>query len=220
MKTQMLIILTLLLALASVPVKSANSAYVKKMKSTLDQMYDAKTVQEYMSVANTFSVIANVETDEWLPLYYHANTYVNLIYIDQNADNDKKEEYLKIARTSVEKLLESHPDEVEVQVLDGWYWISRIGLKPMIYGMIYMGNYNSAIERALKIEPDNPRAIFLHLSNKIGKAEWFGNDISEYCVDVNYLNDYWDEYERKTELHPIWGREGIQSQVAKCSATD
>ena len=220
MKTQILIIVALLMALASVPVKSANPAYVKKMKNTLDQMYEAKTVEEFVSVANTFAVIANVETDEWLPLYYHANTYVNLIYIDQNAGDEKKEEYLKIARTSIEKLLETHSEEVEVQVLDGWYWINRIGLKPMIYGMIYMGNYNSAIERALKIEPDNPRAIFLHLSNKIGKAEWFGNDISEYCADVYDLYEHWDDYNRKTELHPNWGREGIQSQVVKCQAAE
>ncbi len=218
MKTQMLILLALLLTLADIPAQSAGPAYIRKMKTTLDQMHKAQTLQEHVAVANTFSVIAQTEPDEWLPRYYHAHLHIMMIYVDNEATDDVKEKYLATARESVLSLLDTHPEEAEVQALDGWYWISRIGLKPMVYGMLYIGNYNSAIERALKLEPENPRARFLDLSNKIGKAEWFGSDISEYCAEVDFLMDHWDDYEIKSELHPTWGKQGLQSQADKCRA--
>lgn len=195
---------------------AGNPAYTKKMKETLEVMHAAQSAAEFTEVANSFTRISNIAKEEWLPLYYHANIYINMIYVDKEADNEQKEKYLAIARKSVEQLLATHSNEVEVQVLDAWYWISRIGLKPMVYGMLYIGKYSSAIERALAIEVNNPRAIFLDLSNKIGKAEFFGNDISEYCVDVKKLYYNWEDYQRKSELHPIWGKDGLASHLEKC----
>lgn len=215
MKTQ-IIIISLLLAWTNITVQAGNPSYVLKMTETLETMRAAKSLAEHIKAANTFTMIAGVARDEWLPLYYHANIYINLIYVDTLADNDQKEKYLEIAKVSIDKMLESNPGEAEVQALDGWYWISRIGLRPMVYGMLYIGNYSSAIERSLAIEPENPRAIFLDLSNKIGKAEFFGSDISEYCVDVNALYDRWDSYVPKSELHPTWGKDGLGWQRQKC----
>lgn len=213
MKRSILIIACLTITISTY---AGSTAYTKKMKETLETLSAAKSVSEYIEVANTFTRISNIAKDEWLPLYYHANIYINMIYVDKEAEESQKEKYLAVARKSVEQLLETHSHEVEVQVLDAWYWISRIGLRPMVYGVLHIGKYSSAIERALAIEATNPRAIFLDLSNKIGKADFFGNDISEYCIDVKELYQNWDNYQRKSELHPIWGKDGLEGQMQKC----
>lgn len=218
MKNQALLIVLLVIVflLSWITSRAENPVYLKKMNETLVEMNTAQSVSDYIATANTFERIASVSDTEWLPLYYHAYIYIQLINEDKNATEDQKEEYIAIARESVDKLLISHPKEVEVQVLDAWCWINRIGLRPMVYGMLYIGNYSEAIERAYAVEQNNPRAIFLDLSNKIGKAEFFNSDISEYCEQAHFLFENWDDYARKSDLHPVWGKEGVKYQLSKC----
>ncbi len=210
------LLITLLFAMTTSLALGVGTAYEKKMKETIETMRSSKTPEEFIKTANTFSMIASTAKEEWLPLYYRAHIYVNLVYMDSEADKDKKAEYLAVARESLDKLLERHAGEVEVQVMESFYWITRINQSGIAAGMIYMGNYTSAIDRALALEPGNPRARFQDLANKIGKAEFFKSDISEYCVEMRKLYETWDEYSAKSELHPTWGKETTKGHLGKC----
>jgi len=210
------IISIILLSVTLFTARAENPTFVNKMKSTIAALDSCKTVLDFVNTANTFDRISKMAPDEWLPLYYNAYINVILMYIDTAATSDDKDKYLEIAGKSVDKLLELNPDESEVQSIYAFYLISKIGTNPMVYGILYMGRYNKAIEKSLELEPENPRARYMAISAKVGKAQFFGNDVSEFCPEITALNDTWYDYTPKSDIHPTWGRYSMDDLMKNC----
>ena len=47
----------------------SDEAYEKAMHQSIDQLYQAKSIPEYIEVANQFERISTHEKGEWMPLY-------------------------------------------------------------------------------------------------------------------------------------------------------
>ncbi len=75
---------------------------------------------------------------------------------------------------------------------------------------------HTAIARALAIEPNNPRALFLRISNEMGNASFFGSDTAPICEEAAELLESWDAYELKSPIHPNWGRSETEGIVRGC----
>ena len=208
-------IITVLLA-STISARAGDSKFTSAMLAGISQMNEANTTEQRIQVANKFRIIALHAQGEWLPYYYHALIYTNLIYNDAEADDDQKEKYLDIAEESVEILLEINPDDSEVQVLYANYPINLISLKPFVYGMLYMGKYNKAIKKSLDLNPDNPRARYMELSARYGKAQFFGEDLTVFCPDIAALKVYISEQKPVSGLHPSWGINEVAWMEKSC----
>lgn len=189
--------------------------YYVNMGENLQGFASCSTVEDYQDLANKFKVIASVEKEEWLPLYYEAHCYILMSFMDQ-AGPDRRDSYLEMASKLVDKMNELAPDEAEVAVMTAFYHTGYLVIDPPQRAMSTSPLINAAIAKALVIEPDNPRAVFLRISNEMGTASFFGEDTSAYCEQAIQLLEDWDSYERPSPIHPNWGKNEIEGIVRGC----
>jgi len=189
--------------------------YYQKMGETIQGFSTCTTVDDFQDLANKFRVIANVEKEEWLPLYYEAQCYVQISFMG-NLSAQEKDSYLDKASSVIESMTELAPDEAEVQVMTAFYYTGSLVVNPPQRAMSTTPLIHAAIAKALALEPNNPRAIFLRISNEMGTASYFGEDVSEYCTQATELLENWDSYELKSPIHPNWGKGEVDGIVQSC----
>jgi len=189
--------------------------YYQKMGETIQGFNTCTTVDDFQDLANKFRVIANVEKEEWLPLYYEAQCYVQISFMG-NLSAQEKDSYLEKASSVIESMTELAPDEAEVQVMTAFYYTGSLVVNPPQRAMSTTPLIHAAIAKALALEPNNPRAIFLRISNEMGTASYFGEDVSEYCTQATELLENWDSYELKSPIHPNWGKGEVDGIVQSC----
>ncbi len=189
--------------------------FQQAMGKTLAGYADCKTIEDFQGLANKFDRIANAEKAEWLPLYYHAHCYIIMSFMEQS-DMAKKDEYLDVAETSVNKMIEMVPDESEVYALKAFMLTARLVVDPMTRGQEYGILSGQAVGKALGLNPDNPRAKYINISNEMGTAQFFGSDVSKYCVQAKELLENWDEYKPVSPIHPNWGKDQVEGIVESC----
>jgi hypothetical protein len=112
--------------------------------------------------------------------------------------------------------MEKAPYEAEVEVLKAFCLTGSLVVNPPQRAMSTTPLIHSALAKALAIEPNNPRAIFMRISNEIGTARYFGNDTGALCEEARVLLENWDKYELKSPIHPNWGKEDAEGIVKGC----
>lgn len=210
MKKLTLFIVAFCFALSS---SMANEKYIQKMGETLEKLNKSSNIEEMQEVANTFRNIANVEKEEWLPLYYEAQCYILMSFMDRSGAKDT---YLDQAETYIEKMLEQVPEEAEAYVLQAFYHTGRLVVNPPERAMSTGPLVSQSLGKALSLDPGNPRALFIKLSNEIGTAQYFGTDTAPLCKQAQELLANWDSHELRSPIHPAWGKDQVEEIVRNC----
>ncbi len=217
MKTVTTVITVLFISLN---LSAQSEIYFQKMGEALAGFSTIESSKDYISVASNFERISNVETEQWLPLYYHAQCFVLMSFVDQDADGEKKDSYLDIAEASINKMIVLVPEESEVYALQSFMYTARIVINPMERGMIYSQKSGQSIQKSLALKSSNPRAKYLKLSNEIGMADFFGQETSQYCDEVSVLLEGWDDFKPESEIHPSWGKDMVAGIVESCESSE
>jgi len=191
----------------------ANEKYLQKMGETLEKLNKSSSIEEMQEVANTFRNIANVEKEEWLPLYYEAQCYILMSFMDRSGAKDT---YLDQAETYIEKMLELVPEEAEAYVLQAFYHTGRLVVNPPERAMSTGPLVSQSLGKALSIDQGNPRALVIKLSNEIGTAQYFGTDTAPMCKQAQDLLANWDSHELRSPIHPAWGKDQVEEIVRNC----
>jgi len=212
MKKFTLILAVLFVSLVS---KAQKPVYFQTMGETLGQYANCQSVADFQALGNKFEMIANAEKGEWLPLYYHAQCYVLMSFMEQG-DGAKKDGYLDVAEKSVNKLMEMVPGEAEVFVLQAFYLTGRLVVNPMERGQEYSGLVGQANGKALAIDPTNPRAKMMKIQMDMGSAPYMGIDPKSFCPAAKELLAGWDNFKPKSPIHPNWGKDQVEGIVKGC----
>ena len=209
--------ITLVLAVVFVGLVSTAQKpdYYQAMGESLGQYATCKSVADFQALGNKFQMIASAEKTEWLPLYYHAQCYILMSFIEQG-DAAKKDSYLDVAEKSVNKLIEMAPGEAEVFVLQAFYLTGRLVVNPMERGQEYGGLVAQANGKALALDPSNPRAKLMKIQMDMGSARFYGTDPKSFCPQAKELLASWDNFKPKSPIHPNWGKEQVEGIVKGC----
>ena len=209
--------ITLILAVVLVSIVSMaqKPEYYQAMGETLGQYATCKSVADFQALGNKFEMISNVEKGEWLPLYYHAQCYIIMSFMEPT-DAAKKDSYLDIAEKSVTKLIEMAPEEAEVFVLQAFYLTGRLVVNPMERGQEYGGLVGQATSKAQALDPTNPRAKMMKIQMDMGSAPFMGLDPKSFCPEAKELLASWDDYKPKSPIHPNWGKDQVEGIVKGC----
>ena len=206
-------ITTLLLALFITTAQA--DGYKEAMTEALQAFAECQTVDDYKAAANTFQRIAHAEPNAWLPLYYHAHCYI-LMGFRPSEGAEKQDAYLDEAQKSIDRMLEINELESEIYTLQSLLHTARLVIDPMSRGQKMMVASGQAIRKALALNPENPRAQYMLLSNEVGTARFFGKDASDYCDRINQLYANWDALNQVEELHPAWGKGQVAGLKKNC----
>jgi hypothetical protein len=192
-----------------------DSLYLAMMEENVLKTDTAKTQGEWLSIANTMERIANTETLQWYPAYYASLSYVMTGLFTEN----KKEQsaYYDKALVWIEKC-EKIPgiDSSEVLVLKSQVWSMQISLQPSKLGRTLGPLADAALNQAMKINPNNPRAYMLRAQNLYYTPAMFGGDKVKACEDFKTAKEKFDTFVPKDKLAPRWGLYYVMSMLGEC----
>ena len=208
------IILSLAVVLISLVSMAQKPEFFKAMGETLGQYATCKNVADFQELGNKFQVIANAETKEWLPLYYHAHCYIIMSFMEQDAA--KKDSYLDVVEKSIEKMIGLAPNESDVFALQSFYFTARLVVKTMERGQKFISLSGQAVGKALALDPTNPRAKLIKLQGDMGAAKFYGTDPKSFCPQAKELLVNWDNFKPKSPIHPKWGKDQVAGIVNGC----
>ena len=207
-------LLTVFTLLFSISLLANDSAYTKAMGNALTQFGEAQTIADLQMTANSFARISNVTPEDWLSPYYESQCYVLISFREK--ETAKKDEYLDKAQKILNPLLNSQATNSEVFALQSLLYTARLTVDPMTRGQEYMALSSGAYQRSLALNPTNPRALYLQLSNEVGMAQFFGEDVSRYCDRIHELYSHWDEFNVGERFYPNWGINQLEDLMQNC----
>ena len=190
----------------------ANEAYQKAMTQSIEKLDQAKTIPDYMEVANQFERISNIEKSEWLPLYYASFAYILISF--QETDNAKKDAVLDQAQKYLDQAMALSPNESELFLLQGFLYPSRITVDPMNRGMALMPEMNKSLDKALELNPDNPRVYYLRATMTFHTPEAYGGGAAKALPLYQTAEEKFRIFKPESELSPNWGK-GINETELK-----
>lgn len=209
MKTSIIILAMILLSVFG----KANDVYQKAMSQSIDKLFQSQTIQDYVDVANQFERISSIEKQEWLPFYYASFSYIMISF--HEADNTKKDQYLDQAQKYLDQAMAIEPNESELYMLQGFLYPSRINIDPINRGMAYMGKMNAALDKALTLNPDNPRVYYLRATMTYHMPEAYGGGAVKALPLFQTAAEKFMIFKPKTKLSPNWGKEMNDAELKK-----
>ncbi len=189
--------------------------YVEAMKKNIDLVYKATSISELQTAINGFQRIVSVEKNKWEPHYYTAFGYIMIASRDSVAD--RRDQALDMALDALSKASEISSSESEIVTLQGFVQLIRINIDPMSRGSQFAGLAMQYFQAALKLNPDNPRALAMLAQLQFGTARFFGSSTEEACATTAAALVKFDTFKSENPLAPQWGRSMTEKLKAGCN---
>ena len=162
----------------------------------------------------TFERIASVEKTNWLPNYYVA--FINTIDVFGANDKTKIPAMLTKAQDAIDNATVISPNNPEIMVVQAMLYTAILVQDPMTngqkYGALAMEQYN----KALIIDPKNPRVLFSKAEFEIGGAKYWGTDTKPMCQAIAKSIELFANFKPETPFHPSWGLDRAQQALISC----
>ena len=186
--------------------------YEQGMKNASILWQEGKTKE----AAAIFERIAAAEPETWLPNYNIALLNVT------SAFNPKfKEEVpslLEKAQLALDKELSKDAENAELLVVQALIYTGYIVQDPMTNGMLYSDKVMQTYNKALQLEPNNPRVVAGKAEFEMGGAKYFGGDIKAMCAEIDRAINLFATFKPESPLHPNWGLERAIQIQKECSS--
>lgn len=191
---------------------NVQNQYQEAILSAIETMNNnSESVSGLQGAANTFERISMNEANEWLPLYYASYSYILMSY--QEPDLSRKDMYLDRAQKFLDKAFEIDENESELYVLQAFLYPSRITVDPVSRGMEYMPLIDQNLDKAINLNPDNPRSYFLRAFITLNLPEAMGGGEEAAKPIFELANEKFSSFIPATDMSPDWGKESNQSEL-------
>lgn len=153
--------------------------------------------------ANQFERLANFRKTDWLPLYYHALCLIQYSWAASPAD---RETALKAAETSIKSAQALSADNCELVALEGYLYQGMIMINPMTNGAVYGPKSAMTLQKAMQLDPNNPRPPYLLGQNIYFTPEMYGGGMERARPYLEKAKALFDTFKPASDLHPNWGK--------------
>ncbi len=187
--------------------------YKDAMSSSIEKLFRSKTISEYLEVAGQFERISQTEKNEWLPLYYATYAHIMITFIEK--DNTKKDDFLDQGQKYLDQAMVIQPNESELYALQGFLYPTRINIDPLKRGIKYVGKMKAALEKAVALNPENPRAYFLQAQMTLNMPKFIGGGAAKALPLFQTAEEKYRVFKPKTDLSPNWGKEINAAELKK-----
>ncbi|MCF6132582.1 tetratricopeptide repeat protein [Flavobacterium wongokense] len=190
---------------------SAQTQYEQGMGKAMQLWGEGKNSE---AVA-TFERIASVEQTNWLPNYYIA--FINTIETFGTKDKEKAAALISKAQDALDNATAISPNNTEIMVVQAMLYTAILVQDPMAngqkYGALAMEQYN----KALIIDPKNPRVVFSKAEFEIGGAKYWGTDTKPMCEAIAKSLELFANFKPESQFHPSWGADRAKQALENCN---
>ena len=206
-------ILVLVLFLCSLGMHAQDGAYQQAMGEAMGTFAKAQSAEDFKTSANTFARIAAASKGEYLPDYYAAlSLIIESFYVQDGGERDQLADQ---AMKYIEAAEAISPKNVELEVLRGHALTAKMVVDPATRGQQYSPMIAQHYGKAMKMDPQNPRAMALMARNDLGFAQFFGSDPSAACAMASKSIALFDA-ETPKGFEPRWGKDVAMEVAGAC----
>lgn len=208
------IALLLSLAISCSAFSQDNKKYEDAMKRNLVMMDTAMAASTQQLLTNSFERIANAEKNKWLPYYYAAYTATRMIYVMD--DKTQVDAVLDKAQGFIDKADSLSPDNSEIYAVKGFVLSGRIMVNPMTRGAQYGPQSGAMLEKAIQLNPENPRPYLLKGTSAFFTPPAFGGGKDKAAVLLQTSLDKYKTFKPADAISPNWGEKRAESLLEQC----
>lgn len=208
MKTLLIIIAFLMCG----SIHAQSPQYATAMKENIDKMNPWSEAPQ--TLAANFERIAQAEQSQWLPYYYAA--YATIIQSFTQQAMDIKDKTLDHAQDLLDAVVSLHPDSSECLVLQGLLYTARLQADPMGRGAEFSVKANAAFDKAMKLNPENPRAYYLKGTVVLNTPDFYGGGKAVAKPILTTAIAKYEAFKPASPLSPSWGKQDCEKQLAAC----
>ena len=179
----------------------ADGKYEQQMGNAM-QLWGENKTTEALAI---FERVASVEKGEWIPDYYVS--LICTIDIFNKSKNKQAQLLLEKAKSALKNAMHKSPDNAELYSLKAFILTAEITMDPMMNGQRLSSQVIENYQKALQIDADNPRALYLLADYQIHMAQMFGGDTSKYYAQLEKAIEKFNTFKKPAAFYPDWGRE-------------
>lgn len=162
----------------------------------------------------TFERIASVEKTNWLPNYYIA--FIGTINAFGTKDKATATALINRSQQAIDEATLISPNNPEIMVVQAMLYTAILLQDPMNNGQKYGALVTEQYNKALAIDPNNPRAVFSKAEFEIGGAKYWGTDTKPMCAAIAKSIELFANFKPQSQFHPSWGADRAAEKLKEC----
>lgn len=202
------------LSIMFLTVNAQNKKYVKTMEKNIASIDTCNSQASFQKLANTFERIASAEKKEWLPLYYAADCYILIGYMEK--DNQKMDEYFTKAQGFTDRADSLSPKNSEIYTMRSWVLSAMIGVNPMIRGAKLGPESGMWLEKAIEMDKTNPRPYYMKGQSAMYTPAMWGGGKDKAVVHFEKALELFKTFKPASSIAPNWGEKQTKESLAEC----
>ena len=196
-----------LFVLFSISIQAQSAKYEKAMKQGLEQLNTAQSIEDFQQAANHFERITSVEETQWLPAYYFAYSHMMMATLNmQEQQMSTCQAHLDQAQAILDKTMKIAPDESELFALQGFIYQGRIWEDPQSKGAQFSPLSHEVLDKAIQLDPENPRAYYLKGQVVFYTPEFWGGGAENALPLLEKALEKFNAAKAENGLSPVWGK--------------
>jgi hypothetical protein len=211
MKSLSIFILIIFVTLTNM-INAQSPQYIAAMKDNVGKI--SKWSEAPQTLAATFERIAQAEKSQWLPYYYAA--YATLIQSFGQTTLELKDQTLDRAQSLLDAATSLQPDSSECMVMQGFLYIGRLQADPMKRAAEFSQKAQKAFDRAIKLNPENPRGYYMKGVTILNTPDFYGGGKGPAKPMLILAVAKFSTFIPSSELAPNWGKEDCQKKLSSC----
>jgi hypothetical protein len=212
------LLFTLLVTAFTFSTFAQSEKYTMAMQKNIAELDAAAQQQKanFTEIANNFERIGEAEKTQWLPFYYAAYANVmNAFMVDDKTKTDAVADKAEALIKKAEELAGS--ENSETCVIKSMIASAHMMVDPMNRWQTYGQPSAMNIEKAKKMDPTNPRPIYLEGQSKFYTPENFGGGKTVAKPLFEKAIQMFDTFKPATAISPNWGKGAAQYFLSKCN---
>lgn len=204
------LLFTLTLAIMTAMVVKSQSQYEAGMERAFGLWKEGKTTE---AVA-MFERIGQAEKENWVPMYYAANVLISTSF--ELNDMAMQNSMLEKAKGIIAEAHKRSENNSEITTLEGMLYTGYVTMDPGTFGMKYSPTIMQLHNKAIALNPDNPRAHSNKIQYEMGSARFFGNDLTPYCEQMKEILPKFENQKLEVPFAPSYGAERAKQIAESC----
>jgi hypothetical protein len=139
----------------------------------------------------------------WLQPYYLGLCFI--LHSLQAHGDARRDSLLLQAEAQLSPLLQSHAEEAEVHIAYGFLLQAKIMVSVWTRGPLLIGEVERALGKALKLDPNNPRAHFLMGQTQLHKPALLGGGARKALPSLQRAAALFEQEGARPLPYPNWG---------------